>query len=154
MTNARNHPAIDPAPPLSPDGNAEDSDVMLDDDGPLAEENSEPIRDVAASHRYPPFFKLFYTERALGRGDEPKVASAEREEHSLLIVAALAPDCEKKLSRKWQKCDVFIMQHFELANDFNGVKIVRQNRFYEIFEKILLKSPQSVDFNIVYLTDT
>lgn len=48
MTNARNHPAIDPAPPLSPDGNAEDSDVMLDDDGPLAEENSEPIRDVAA----------------------------------------------------------------------------------------------------------
>jgi excinuclease ABC subunit C len=48
MTNARNHPAIDPAPPLSPDGNAEDTDVMLDDDGPLAEENSEPIRDVAA----------------------------------------------------------------------------------------------------------
>ncbi|PRD50990.1 hypothetical protein C5750_19285 [Phyllobacterium myrsinacearum] len=100
------------------------------------------------------FFKLFYTERALGRGDKPKLASAEREEHSLLIVAALAPDCEKKLSRKWQKCDVFIMQHLDFTNDFNQIKIVRQNRFYEIFEKILSKSQKITPFNIVYLTDT
>ncbi|MBA8876494.1 hypothetical protein [Phyllobacterium myrsinacearum] len=79
-------------------------------------------------------FELFYTERALGRGDKPKLASAERDGHSLRIVAALAPDCEKKLSRKWQKCDVFIMQQLELPNDFKRIKIHRQNRMREIFD--------------------
>jgi hypothetical protein len=68
-------------------------------------------------------------------------------------VAALAPDCEKKPTRKWQKCDVFFMQQLEFTNDFNSMAASRKNRILSIFERNLLESHSILQRNIIYLMD-